>query len=186
MIAPMAEEERNRRKEDEVRNEKLAKRKERRELTVFTNTVSDVSTSVVSKTSLRRLEVDSLSPSSEVGSSKIGGTSNELRKRSGESLENDLGVLPRSNGGVSELVHGKVLLPSLGELSSDSSSELGSLGGVLLLVGSEEGVPLGVGLSSLLSDLVVDVVRGLGNGEEGVGVESELLLEGDNVVLLEG
>lgn len=158
----------------------------RLELTVLTHTVSDVSSRVVSKLGLRGLEVDGLGPSGEVGSSKIGGPSDELRKRGSQCLEDDLGVLPRSDGGVSELVHGKSLLPSLGKLSGNSSSELGSLSGELLLVRGEEGVPLGVGLSSLLGDLLVDVVRSLGDGEELVGVHAELLLKGDNVVLFEG
>lgn len=153
---------------------------------VLSDTVSEVSTAVVSETSLGGLEVDGLLPSGEVGSSQVGRTTNELRKGSGEGLEDNLGVLPRSDGGISHLVDREVLLPALREVTRDSSSKLSSLGGVLRLVRLKKGVPLGVGLGTSLSRVGVELVNVLGNVEEGLRVQAELLLDGDNVVLLEG
>jgi hypothetical protein len=153
---------------------------------VLPDTVSDVSTRVVAEAGLRSLEVDGLLPSGEVGSSQVGRSTDELRKRGSERLEDDLGVLSGSDGSISHLVDGEVLLPTLGKVAGDSSGELGSLGGVLGLVRGKESVPLLVGLGSLVGGLLVELVDVLGDVEERLGVHAELLLDSDDVVLLEG
>lgn len=153
--------------------------------TVLSDTESEVSSSVATETSGRVLEILGTLPSSQVGTGQIGRSTNELGENSGELGNGRLGELSRSDGGVLGGVSGESLLPTLGKSSLDSSSELGSLLGVLLLVLGEQLVPSGLLLGTLLSDLVVEVVGLLGNGKGLLWVEAELLLELGDVVLLE-
>lgn len=154
---------------------------------VLSHTVSDVSTVVATLGGdVVGLEVLGLLPDGEVGASQISRTTNEVGDDVGERLDDGLGVLSRSDGGVAGLVDREVLLPALRQVAGDSSGELGVLGGVLLAVRLEEGVPLGVLLGTSLLDLGVDVPGGLGDGELLLGVEAKLLLDRDDVVGLEG
>lgn len=153
--------------------------------TVLTDTVSDVSTGVVTKTSGLGLEVDSLLPSGQVGASQIGGTTEELGNDTLDLAEDSLGQLSGGNGGVGGSVDGEALLPALRKLAAQSAEEVGVLLGILLLVLGEELVPLLLTGSTLGRSLTVVVVDLLGNGEALVGVEAPLLLQLLDVVSLE-
>lgn len=154
--------------------------------TVLSDTESEVSSGVATEAGGGVLEVLGSLPSGQVGTGQVGGTTDELGENLGELGDGGLGKLSGSDSGVGGGVGGESLLPALGKSSLNSSLELGRLLGVLLLVLLEELVPGGLLLGTLLGDLVVEVVGLLGNGKGLLGVEAELLLELDNVVLLEG
>jgi hypothetical protein len=152
---------------------------------MLADTIANVTTRVVTEAGGRGLEVDSLLVAGEVGTSKVGRSTDHLGENVRERLDYDLGVLAGSDGGVTGLVDREGLLPTFGELTSNAAGEFGPLLRVLLLVRGEESVPVGVGLSTLLGSGGVDVVRRLGNGEGLLRVEADSLLNLGNVVLLE-
>ncbi|ROV88950.1 hypothetical protein VPNG_10195 [Cytospora leucostoma] len=153
---------------------------------VLTDTVADVTSTVVAQTGGRGLEVDSLLPPGEVGASQICGTTNQLGDDVVYLLQNDLGQLSRSNGIVLGGVDGQGLLPALGKLIPEAAGKVLGLGLVLLAVLGEQLVPLlllgGAGRRLLVAQLV-DL---LGNGEALLGVEAPLLLQLLDVISLEG
>lgn len=153
---------------------------------MLANTVADVASRVVSEAVSLGLEVDGVAPASKVGRGKIGGSRDELGNGNGELGEEGLGKLAGSDGGVGGGEGGESLLPSIGKLSSETALDVSGLLGVLGAVLLEELVPGSLGLGSLLADLGVNVLGLLGHGEELLGVEAELLLDLDGVVLLEG
>lgn len=154
--------------------------------TVLSNTKSEVSSGVATKTGGWVLEVLGALPSGQVGTGQIGRTTDEFGKNLGKLGDGRLGELSGSDGSVGSGVGRQSLLPTLGQSTLDSSGELGSLLGVFLLVLGEHFVPSSLGLGTLLGDLVVEVVGLLGNGKCLLGVETPLLLELGNVVLLQG
>lgn len=153
--------------------------------TVFTDTESEVSALVGSETGRWVLEVLGALPSGQVGSGQIGGTTDELGKDLGELVDGGLGELSRSDSGVRGRVGGESLLPSVGQSTLHSSSELGGLGSVLLGVLLEEVGPCGLGLGTLLGQVVVELVNLVWDNELLLGVEAKLLLELLDVVGLQ-
>lgn len=159
--------------------------------TLYTHSVlpdseSDVSSGVVAQTGRGGLEVDGSLGSGQVGSGQIGRSSKELGQDLPQLGDDGLAQLSGTDGGVLGGVGGQSLLPSLGETSLHSSLDLGSLLGVLLLVGSEQLVPLGLVLGTLVGGLGVGVLDLVGDDKGLIGVESPSLLEVGNVVLLQG
>lgn len=131
------------------------------------------------------LEVLSALPSGQVRTSQVGGTTDKLGQNLDKLGDGGLGQLSGSDSGVLGGVGRESLLPALGQSTLNSSLELRSLLGVLLLVLLEQVVPGGLLLGTLLGDLVVEVVGLLGDGEGLLRVEAPLRLELGDVVLLE-
>lgn len=154
--------------------------------TVFSNTESEVSTSVRTETGGWVLEILGTLPSGQVGTGQIGGTTNELWKNLDKLGNGGFGKLSATNSGILGGVGGECLLPSIWKTTFNSSSEFGSLLGVLVLVLLEESIPLLGLLVTLLSGLAVDVFGDIGNDKGLVGVEAPLLLKLSDIVLLEG
>jgi hypothetical protein len=152
---------------------------------VLTDTKAEVATGEVTEASRRGLEVDGALPAGEVGAGKISGSTDKLGHGGSNGIENVLRELARSNGGLSGLEGGEVLLPALGELSLETALELSSLLGVLLSVLGEEGVPLVVLLDTLGGLALVESLDVVGDNEGLLGVEAELGLELLDVVGLE-
>ena len=153
---------------------------------VLPDTEPDVSSGVVSEPGRGGLEVNGGLGSGQVGTGQIGRTSEQFGEDVPQLGEDGLGELSGSDGGVLGVVSGQSLFPSFGKTTLHPSLDLGSLLGVLLLVGSEQRVPLGLELGTLVSGLGVSLLDLVGNDKALVGVESPSLLELDNVVLLEG
>lgn len=153
---------------------------------VLTHTVADVATGPLADAEVRGLEVDGVLPAGVVGASQIGGTRDQLGKDIVNGFEAGLGELTGSNGGISRLVDGELLLPALGQLAGKTASEVSTLGLVLARVLLEELVPLLLLGGTLSGVLVVHVVDLLGNGEALLGVETEELLDVLGIIGLEG
>lgn len=153
---------------------------------VLTDTVADVASRVVTESRGRGLEVNSVAPAGQVGGGKIGGSRDELGDGNRELGEEGLGKLARSDGGVGRGEGGESLLPSLRKLALNAALDVGGLLGVLGSVVAEGLLPGSLELGSLLGDASVNLLGLVGNGEELLGVEAELLLDLDGVVLLEG
>lgn len=153
---------------------------------VLTDTVAEVATRPVTKTSRRRLEVNSTLPDGVVGTSQIGGAGQQLGNDAVDGLENSLRQLAGSVGLVAGLVGRQSLLPALGELARETAGEIlvevRELLGVLL----QKLVPLGLLRGTLSSVLAVHVIDLLGNDEALLRVEAEQLLDVLDVVSLEG
>lgn len=145
-----------------------------------------VSSSVVSETVAGGLEVDGVLPSGQVGRSEIGGTGDEFGDGDGDLGEESLGEFSGGDGLVLGSEGGESGFPTGGELSGESSRDVGVLLGVLLSVRDKHLVPSGFGGGSLGGDFGVEGGGGFRDGEELFGVESELGLDGDGVVDLEG
>lgn len=154
--------------------------------TVLTDTVSDVTSSVVAQAGSWGLEVDSLLPPGQVGASQIGRATDQLGNDRVDLLQDDLGQLSRGDSGVGGGVDGQRLLPALGQLAAQAADQVGVLGLVLLAVAGEELVPLLLSSGTGRGDLAGQVVDLLGDGEALLGVEAPLLLELLDVVGLEG
>lgn len=153
---------------------------------VLTHTVAEVAAGPLANAVLRGLEVNGVLPAGVVGAGQIGGTGQQLGDDTVDLLEDGLGQLAGGNGGVGGGVGGEALLPALGQLARETAGEVSTLGGVLLLVLLEQGVPLLLLGSTLGGVLVVQVVDGLGNDEALLGVEAEQLLDVLGIVGLEG
>lgn len=153
---------------------------------MLTHTVADVATGPLADTKVRGLEVNGVLPAGVVGASQISGTRDQLGKDVVDSLEAGLGKLTGSDGSISRLVDGELLLPALGQLAGETASEVSTLGLVLGLVLLEELVPLLLLGSTLSGVLVVQVVNLLGDSEALLGVEAEKLLNALGIVGLEG
>jgi len=153
---------------------------------VLTDTVTDITTSVGAETGALRLEVPGDLRTGQVGSGKIGGTTDELGEDIVEVAEDGLGQLARGNRRVGRLVEREGLLPALGKETSEPSLKLSTLGGELLLVSGEELVPLLLGGSTNSSGLSVQIVHLLGHDEGLIGVETELCLDALGIISLEG
>lgn len=132
------------------------------------------------------LEVLCVLPSGQVGSGQIGRTTDELWQDLSKLLDGSLGELSRTDSCVLGGVGRESLFPTLWESTLDSSSELRSLLGVFLSVRLEKCVPLLLELVSLLGETSVVLGSLLGDDEGFLGVETELLLELLDVLLLEG
>lgn len=152
---------------------------------VFTDTESEVSALVGTQTSRRVLEVLGVLPSGQVGSGQIGRATNQLGQDLGQLGDGRLRQLSGSDSGVGGRVGRQSLLPALGQSALHSSLQLGSLGGVLLAVRLEQVVPCGLGLGTLVGQVVVELVDLVGDGKLLLGVEAKLLLELLDVVGLE-
>jgi hypothetical protein len=153
---------------------------------VLTHTVADVATGPLANAKVRGLEVNGVLPAGVVRPSQIGGTRNQLGKDVVNGLETGLGELTGSDGSISGLVDGELLLPALGQLAGKTASEVSTLGLVLSLVLLEELVPLLLLGGTLSGMLVVHIVNLLGNSEALLGVETEELLNALGIVGLEG
>lgn len=152
---------------------------------MLTDTVSDVRSRVVTKFRAGRLEVNAALDLGQVTSSKISRTANKLGQDSADRGQDGLGQCTGGLGGIGGLIYREGGLPVLWELASNSAGELGVLLGILIAVGFEERIPLRLGVSTFLGDLVVGVVCLLRNDELLRGVEAELGLECFDVVGLE-
>lgn len=152
---------------------------------MLTHTVAEVATRPVTDTVLRGLEVNGVLPAGVVGTSQIGRSREQLRQSRVNLLEDSLGQLTGSDSGVGRLVGGKVLLPALGQLASQTAGEVLVLGLVLRAVLLEELVPFLLLSGTLGGVLVVEVVHLLGNDEGLLGVETEGLLDVLDVVGLQ-
>jgi hypothetical protein len=152
---------------------------------VLTHTVADVATGPLADAKVRGLEVDSVLPAGVVGASQISGTRDQLGEDIVNGFEAGLGEFARSDGSISGLVDGELLLPALGQLAGETANEVSTLGLVLGLVLLEELVPLLLLGSTLGGVLVVEVVDLLGDSEALIGVEAELALNALGVIGLE-
>lgn len=153
--------------------------------TVLTDTVSDVTSSVVAQASGWRLEVDSILPPGQVGASQIGGATDQLGDDGVDLLQDNLGQLSGGDSRVGGGVDGQRLLPALRQLARQAAGQVVVLGLVLLAVAGEELVPLLLGGGTGSDDLASQVVDLLGDGEALFRVEAPLLLELLDVVSLE-
>jgi hypothetical protein len=152
---------------------------------VLSHTESEVSAGVRSETGRGVLEVLGTLPSGQVGAGQVGGTTDKLGQDLDKLGNGGLGQLSGSDSSILGGVGRESLLPTVGESTLNSSQELGALLGVLLLVLLEQVVPGSLLLSALLGDLVVEVVGLLRDSEGLLRVETPLLLELGDVVLLE-
>lgn len=153
---------------------------------MLTDTEAEVAAGVRAEAGRGRLEVLGALPAGEVRAGKVGRATNKLGNVGSKSVDDVLRELARGNGGLVGGEDGEVLLPAVGETALDTTSELGTVLGVLSLVLLEESVPLGVGLLTglgLLGPEVGDLGR---NNKRLLGVEAELGLELLDVVSLEG
>jgi hypothetical protein len=152
---------------------------------MLTDTITDVASSIVTKSGGLWLEVGGSLSTSQVGTGQIGRTTNELGNDTIELLEHCLGELARSNSRVGGLVGGKNLLPALGKLASKSSLQVGALRGKLLLVRFEKLVPFGFSAGTSGGNLSIRIIDLLGNIERFLRVEAKLLLHSLGIVGLE-
>lgn len=152
---------------------------------MLTNTIAEVSATVVAKSSARRLEVGSILDTGQVGTSEIGGSTKEFGESVMDSRKDGFGKLAGSNGSVADLVDRKLLLPASRELALDAASELGVVLRVLLAVLHELGLPLLLLLRATFGNEPIDLFGCGRNSECFVGVEAKSLLQLDNIVLLQ-
>lgn len=153
--------------------------------TMLPDTKSEVSTSVATETSRGVLEVLSALPPGQVGTGQVGRTTNQLGQNLSELGDGSLGQLPGTDSSVRRGVGGESLLPTFGETAFNSSLKFSGLLGVLLTVRLEESLPFSIGLGTVLGNFVVEVGSLLRDDEGLLGVETELLLELSNVILLQ-
>lgn len=153
---------------------------------VLTDTITDVAAVVCAEAGRRGLEVDRALGAGKVGAGQIGGTTDKLGDGIEDLVDDNLGELSGSNGGVGRGVDGEVLLPALGKVTLLATDEVGGLTLVLLRVLGEQLVPLLLGGGAGVGSFVAVVIDLLGNVEALLGVEAELLLELLDVVSLEG
>lgn len=151
---------------------------------VLTDTVADVSTSVISQTGSLGLEVDSGLPASQVGTSQISGTTKELRQGRLDLAQDSLRQLASGNSRVLRGIDGEALLPAAGQVTLLAAIEVSGLVRELLGILGYHLVPLLLESSTVLGVLVVHVINLLGNVESLIG-EAELLPELLDVVGLE-
>ena len=152
---------------------------------VFTHTIADVGTGIVTKASTWRLEVHCILDTSQVRASKVGRATNEFREDRGDRGKHDLRELTRSLGSVGGGVDWEGLLPAGGELTTDAAGEFCVLLGVLLAVRGEERVPLLLEFGTTGGSLCVDVVSLLGNDKCLICGEAELGLELSKIISLQ-
>lgn len=152
---------------------------------VLTDTISDVATAPVTKSSGWGLEVDGILPPCQVGTGQICGSSDQLWDSIVDLAKHDLGKLSRRNSSISWCVNGKVLLPSLGKGTGLATLEVSGLSTVLLGVLLQELVPLLLESGTLGALLGVLLVDSLGDNEGLLWVEAELLLNLDDIILLQ-
>lgn len=153
---------------------------------MLTDTIADVTTSVVAEASRRVLEVDSTLPPGEVGAGKIGRSTNELGKDRLDLGEHNLGELSGRNSRVRGRVGGESLLPALGKLTLETADKVGVLSRELLAVLGKLLVPLSLSGGTGRGVPGVVVIDLLGHNEALLGIEAELLLELLDIVGLEG
>lgn len=152
---------------------------------VFTNTVTDIGTSICAQTSVGWLEVDTRLDLGQVTACQISRTTDEIGEGWDDGSEDNLGKFARSLSSIAGLVDGEALLPIGGQVASDTPGELGVFLGVLLAVRLEEGVPLGLECGTAFANIGVSSIDGLGDNEFLFGVKAELGLQSDDVVGLE-
>ena len=152
---------------------------------VLTDTITNVRTGISAKTGTWWLEVDGALNTSQVTASQVRRATHEFGENRGGGGEDNLGELTRCLSSIGGFVDRKALLPASGELPGNAAGELGMFFGVLLCVGSEEGVPRRFGLRSASCGCCVDIVSLLWDVEGLVGGEAELRLQGGDVVSLE-
>lgn len=152
---------------------------------VLTDTVADISASVVTETGGLGLEVNSALPASQVGTSQISRATEELGNGVHDLAQNGLGKLARSDSSISRSVDGQVLLPALGQITLLSSLEVSGLVGEALGVLGNQLVPLLLVGGALRRVLAVEIIDLLGDVESLIG-EAPLLLELLDVIGLEG
>ena len=152
---------------------------------MLADTITDISTRIRSKTSAGGLEVDRVLDLGQIAASQIGRSAQEVGQGGDDGGENDLGKLAGSLGGICWLVDRQGAFPVQGKLSSDTASELGVLGWVLLAVSLEKGVPLCLKGCATFTEFSIKVVGFLGDSKLGLRVESELGLQRYDVVGLE-
>lgn len=152
---------------------------------VLAHTVAHVPSGPLTDTGGWWLEVNSGLPPGVVGASQVGGTGDELWNNVVDGLKNALGELPGGDSWVGWLVGWELVLPALWELAGQTAGKVG--GEVLVLAGVllEELVPLLLSSGTLRGVLVVHVVDLLRNNESLLWVETELLLDLQDVVLLQ-
>lgn len=95
--------------------------------TVLTDTISDVSSGVVSEAGSLGLEVNSLLPAGKVGASQISRSTDKLGQDSLDLAENSLGQLSAGDGSVGGGVDGQVLLPALRQLTLQAALKVSGL-----------------------------------------------------------
>ncbi len=141
---------------------------------MLADTITDISTRIRSKTSAGRLEVDRVLDLGQIAASQIGRPTQEVGQCGNDSGENDFGELARSLGGICWFVDWQGALPVQGKLSSDTASELGVLGWVLLAVCLEKRVPLCLEGCPTFTEFGIKVVGFLGDRKLRLWVEAEL------------
>lgn len=94
---------------------------------VLTDTVSDVSSGVVTEAGGLGLEVNSLLPAGKVGASQISRAADKLGQDSLDLAEDSLRQLSAGDGSVAGGVDGQLLLPALGQLTLQAALEVSSL-----------------------------------------------------------
>ena len=152
---------------------------------MFTDTVADVGTSVVTEAGAGMLEVVLGLNLGQVRAGKVSRSTEELWEDGGKGSEGDLRELAGGDSAVGGLVDREGLFPVFGKLAGNAAGELGVLLGVLLAIRGEELGPLLLELSTALAELAVEIVGSLGDSKLLLRVEAPPGLQGNDIVSLE-
>lgn len=152
---------------------------------MLTDAISEVTAGPFTNTKAWWLEVNGLLPAGVVGSSQVSGSADKLWDNIVDLLDHGLRKLAGCNGWVTWGVDRQAFLPSLWELTGQTTLEVGMLLGVFLCVFSKEVVPFLLFSGTLSRAAVVEVVDFLRNDKGLFRVEAKGLLELFGVISFE-